>query len=89
MENIEGLTLVQYRRVALKCLDLIATSTGKEDSANDDDESNRDSENNIHTTDLQGDANSDQIVTSSVSATISLETWVPAIALLVDSQPGK
>ncbi|CAO3616173.1 unnamed protein product [Cunninghamella blakesleeana] len=89
LENIEGLSLVQYRRVALKCLDLIATSsTGKEEDAeHKDDASNRDSENNLHTTDLQGDAASDQIVTSSVNATISLETWVPAIALLVDPQP--
>ncbi|CAO3619518.1 unnamed protein product [Cunninghamella echinulata] len=87
LEHIEGLSLAQYRRVALKCLDLISTASRDNGPSTHDDSINEGSENGMTTNDLQGDNDSDQVVSSSMNATISLETWVPAIGLLIDPQP--
>ncbi|ORZ22475.1 hypothetical protein BCR42DRAFT_406264 [Absidia repens] len=76
LEQVEGLSLAQYRHVTLKCLDLIA-SNDKDISADNSDASSSDTSSNH---------DSDQLISSYSGATISLETWVPAFGLLVDTQ---
>ncbi|KAI8099867.1 uncharacterized protein BX664DRAFT_254128, partial [Halteromyces radiatus] len=78
LEQVEGLSLIQYRRVALKCLDLIA-ATRKDSSADNSDDASSSSSSSAH--------DSDQVISSSSGTSISLGTWVPAFGLLIDPQP--
>ncbi|KAI8340545.1 hypothetical protein BC941DRAFT_417525 [Chlamydoabsidia padenii] len=79
LEQVEGLPLVRYRHVALKCLDLIA---GADKNSSTDDDDNDDASSDSSTS----NHDSDNLTSSSSDATISVETWVPAFGLLVDPE---
>ncbi|SAM00011.1 hypothetical protein [Absidia glauca] len=73
LDQVEGIPLVKYRNVVLRCLDLIV---------GDDTDDSNDSSN------PESPHNSDDVTSSPASnATISLETWVPAFGILLDSEP--
>ncbi|KAI8333974.1 hypothetical protein BC941DRAFT_515970 [Chlamydoabsidia padenii] len=63
LKQVEGLPLVNYRNVVLKCLDMIVGDKHSSPSG------------------------SDELLSSSSCATISLESWIPAFGLLIDSEP--
>lgn len=75
VDQVEGIPLVRYRDVVLRCLDLVVGADM--DSPND----------SCHT---EPPHSSDKFISSPASdATISLETWVPAFTMLLDSEPSK
>lgn len=75
LDQVEGIPLVKYRNVVLRCLELIVG----DDTYTSNDSSNPGSPHN-----------SDDVIPSPASnATISLETWVPAFGMLLDSEPSE
>lgn len=73
MEVIEGLPIIQYRKVVLQCLDLVTVSSAaaaEKESKSDDTESSNEN-------------------TPVYNHSVTMDAWVPALGLLIDQSPGK
>lgn len=71
LESVEGLPIIEYRRVVLKCLDCvtIASSHSEKEAQKEDTESSNEN-------------------TPVYTNTVTMDAWVPALGLLLDSAPG-
>lgn len=74
LETVEGLPINEYRKVVLKCLDLVTVSSSS--AASSKDSQKEDSESNNENTPVY-------------SQSVTLDAWVPALGLLTDKTPGK
>jgi hypothetical protein len=69
LETVEGLPITEYRKVALKCLDLVTVSSSS--SSKDSQKEGEDTESNNENTPVYQNS-------------ASLDAWVPALGLLTD-----
>ncbi|ORX50155.1 hypothetical protein DM01DRAFT_1384885 [Hesseltinella vesiculosa] len=75
LDTVEGLPILQYRQVTLKCLNLINAAVKELSSSAP-----------VSVSDVSEEPSLTDPVTTSTLTSISLDTWVPALSLLIDRQ---